>query len=255
MKFKELFDREFLFESKKDDAKALKIFYRFDINIKKIDGPEENPASGASQTPLSDLNTQPTPASEVPTAAPPAEVSPAETPPTEPAPAAAPDLSNIPLSSVVTEDDKKNDEDVQISDENSIVRKLSGEVVLSKEEVDTTQTLDDIITKLSESKKDGTDILDEFTSDILTVMADPNLQPQLKEKMGKESQIFAEIVYGKKMEDSVGVRFIKRKNSDLITTSLMIDNSISGAKYSKEIIDKRIADIRNDELSPEDDGR
>lgn len=246
MKFKELFDREFLFESKKDDAKALKIFYRFDINIKKIDGPEENPAPDASQAPLPDMNAQTAQAPEAPAA---------EIPPAGPAPAAAPDLSNIPLSSVVTEDGKKDDDDVQISDENNIVRKLSGEVVLAKEEVDTIQTLDDIITKLSESKKDGADILDEFTSDILTVMADPNLQPQLKEKMGKESQVFAEIVYGKKMEDSVGVRFIKRKNSDLITTSLMIDNSISGAKYSKEIIDKRIADIRNGEFSPEDDNR
>ena len=32
MKFKELFDKEFLYESKKEDKKATKIFYNFDIN-------------------------------------------------------------------------------------------------------------------------------------------------------------------------------------------------------------------------------
>lgn len=253
MKFKELFDREFLFESKKDDARSLKIFYRFDINIKKTEEPEQNPASGAPQAPLPDLgapagagqNPAPEPA---PAASPAPEAAPAAAP--APADAGMPDLSDIPLSSVVTEDDEKDD--IQISDENNIVRKLSGEVALAKEEVDTIQTLDDVIAKLSESKKDGVQILDEFTSDILVVMSDPNTQAQLKEKVSRESQIFAEIVYGKKIEDSVGVRFIKRKNSDLITTSLMTDNSISGARYSKEIIDKRIAGIRNDELAPED---
>lgn len=40
MKFKELFGKEFLYESKKEDKKATKIFYKFDINIKKIDEEE-----------------------------------------------------------------------------------------------------------------------------------------------------------------------------------------------------------------------
>lgn len=252
MRFKELFDREFLFETKKDDAGSLKIFYRFDINIKKTEEePEQNPASSAPQAPLPDLSAPAgLPQPPAPEPAPAASPAP-EAPQATPADAGAPDLSNIPLSSVVTEDDGKKD-DIQISDENNIVRKLSGEVALAKDEVDTIQTLDDVIAKLSESKKDGAEILDEFTSDILTVMADPSTQAQLKERISRESQVFAEIVYGKKIEDSVGVRFIKRKNSDLITTSLMIDNSISGAKYSKEIVDKRIAGIRNDEFSPED---
>ena len=43
MNFKELFDKEFLYESKKEDKKSTKIFYKFDINIKKIDEAEATP--------------------------------------------------------------------------------------------------------------------------------------------------------------------------------------------------------------------
>ena len=52
-------------------------------------------------------------------------------------------------------------------------------------------------------------------------------------------------VYGKKREDSAGLRIIKRKNSELLTTSLMIDNKIINAKYNKDTLDKRITEYRN----------
>ena len=76
-------------------------------------------------------------------------------------------------------------------------------------------------------------------------MVNPATQQTLKEKIGKESSIFAEIIYGKKREDSAGLRIIKRKNSELLTTSLMIDNKIINAKYNKDTLDKRITEYRN----------
>lgn len=126
------------------------------------------------------------------------------------------------LASVVTEDDDK--ENIEINDEDNIVRKLEGEAALTEEEVDEIQTIEDIITRLTESKVDGIEILDEFTADILQVIVNPVTQQMLKDKVGKESTIFAEIVYGKKKEDSADLRVIKRKNSELLTTSMMIDN-------------------------------
>ena len=51
MKFKELFDKEFLYESKKEDKKATKFFYKFDINIKKIDEAEANQEAPAPDPP------------------------------------------------------------------------------------------------------------------------------------------------------------------------------------------------------------
>lgn len=159
---------------------------------------------------------------------------------------ATPVIPDVPpsLFSVVTEEDDKN---VQVNDENNIIRKMEGEVILSKEEIDDIQTVEDLVTKLTESKVDGVNVLDEFTADILQVIANPATQPQLKEKIDKESSIFAEILYGKKRENSVGLRVIKRKNSDLLTTSMMIDNKIINAQYKKETLDKRVTDYRNDE--------
>lgn len=228
MKFKELFDKEFLYESKKEDKKATKIFYEFDINIKKK---EEQTSDQSAPDVTTDVGTAPVDNTTQPipdvTMAQPAPVSP------------------LPLASVVTEDD---DKDVKINDDNNIIRKLKGEIFLQKEEIDNLQTVEDLITKLAENKVDGVNVLDEFTCNILQVMANPATQTQLKEKIDVESKIFAQILYGKKPEDSVGVRFIKRKGSDLLTTSMMIDNKIINSQYKKETLDKRITDYRNDEF-------
>lgn len=250
MKFKELFDKEFLYESKKEDKKATKIFYKFDINIKKIDEAEANQEAPTDQTTLPPASDQ--------TMAPPTDPNlAAQTMPVvdQTAPAITPNMTQQPaeqlpddlgatLASVVTEDDK-NEESVEINDEDNIIRKLEGEVILTEEEEDEIQTIEDIIAKLTEAKKDGIEILDEFTADILQVMVNPATQQELKEKIGKESSIFAEIIYGKKREDSAGLRIIKRKNSELLTTSLMIDNKIINAKYNKDTLDKRITEYRN----------
>lgn len=249
MNFKELFDKEFLYESKKEDKKSTKIFYKFDINIKKIDEAEATP----DQQPVDQISVPQTdPTAQAPvdqTMTPTAPVDQTAVPQTDPT-AAQPvpveqppvDLS-IPLASVVTEDDEK--ESVEINDEDNIIRKLEGEVVLSEEEVDEIQTIEDIITKLTETKVDGIEVLDEFTADILQVMVNPATQQMLKDKIGKESTIFAEIIYGKKKEESAGLRIIKRKNSELLTTSMMIDNKIINSKYNKETLDKRITEYRN----------
>lgn len=254
MKFKDLFDKEFLYESKKEDKKATKIFYKFDINIKKIDEAEANQTAPttdqATSAPVADPNlaAQTTPVVD--------QTVPAvdQTPPA--APAVDPNMSQQPveqlptdlgatLASVVTEDDDKNKESVEINDEDNIIRKLEGEVILTEEEVDEIQTIEDIITKLTEAKNDGVEVLDEFTADMLQVIVNPATQQTLKEKVGKESTIFAEIIYGKKREESAGLRIIKRKNSELLTTSLMIDDKIINAKYNKETLDKRITEYRN----------
>ena len=251
----DLFKKELLFESSKIDKKLLKIFYKFDINLIKLS--EENNDNNDTNQPV-DNNTQTgspaeQPAAPIDTGA--APVPPVDTgvPPATPTPdAAAPTAAEpvpVPLPSVVTEDDDKNE--TIVNDEDSIVRKMEGELVLQKEEVDEIQTVEDLITKLSEAKKDGTNILDEFTSDIINTCLTPALQPQLAQKVDKKSLIFVEILYGKKKEDSVGVRIIKRKNSDLMTTSMMIDNKIINSQYKKETLDKRITDMRNDEFDTE----
>ena len=248
----DLFKKELLFESSKIDKKLLKIFYKFDINLIKLS--EENNDNNDTNQPI-DNNAQTGNPAEQPAA--PIDTGAAPVPPVAPVPDAtaaptAPTAAEpvpVPLPSVVTEDDDKNE--TIVNDEDSIVRKMEGELVLQKEEVDEIQTVEDLITKLSEAKRDGTNILDEFTSDIINTCLTPALQPQLAQKVDKKSLIFVEILYGKKKEDSVGVRIIKRKNSDLMTTSMMIDNKIINSQYKKETLDKRITDMRNDEFDTE----
>ena len=78
------------------------------------------------------------------------------------------------------------------------------------------------------------------------------LQQELKDKVDiKESNIFAEIIYGKKLDESVGVRLIKRKSSELVTNSMLVNNQIVNSQFSKEKLDSKIVDMRNEEYSDE----
>ena len=249
----ELFRKELLFESTKTDKKSLKIFYKFDINLIKLS--EEQPADNSQQQQDAVPPVDTTQAAPVPTpdasAVPPVDTTQAAPVPTPDVSAVppTPEVQPLPMPSVVTEDDEKT----IIDDDNSIVRKMEGELVLQKEEIDEIQTVEDLINKLADSKKDGTNILDEFTSDIITTCLNPNMQQDLKSKVDQKSLIFVEILYGKKKENSVGLRIIKRKNSDLLTVSMMIDDKIINSQYKKETLDKRITDIRNDEFDTDTD--
>lgn len=240
MNLKELFDREFLFESKKDN-KLYKIFYRIDINLKKAKN-EEAPAPQevTPQAPAADISQQQinqqqpiAPQPEVPAAT---EV---------PQQAPSQDLSFSP--SVVTEGDSSNE--TEITDDNSIVRKLSGELEISKEDVDDIQSIDDILDKLKSSN--NPQILDELSYEfILNMLQSNQLDDSLKVQLDyKASNLFVEIMYGKKKEESVGFRLIKRKNSDLISNSMLLDNQIVNSPFSKQKLDQKIVDTRNEEYS------
>lgn len=257
MTVKELFSKEFLFESTKKEKRTYKIFYKLDILLKKKK--EEAPAP--IETAPAPTETAPAPQEATPEVAAPApqEVA-SQAAPEAPAPAevAVPTTPEVALAtqnnsqgksffSVVTEDDDTK----EISDDNVIVRKLSGEISLQQEDINNIQSIDDIYQKLQEEKDNGANILDELSLELLQNLTQTNqLQQDLKNKIDiKESNIFAEIIYGKKIEESVGIRLIKRKNSDLVTNSMLIDNQIVNSRFSKERLDSKIVDMRNEEYS------
>ena len=248
MTVKDLFDKEFLFEDKKsDERKMMKIFYKFDINLIKNNGEQEQNTQA---------NVAPAPAPEVSAATPaPSQEANAQIPATTPevsaaTPEAAPaiDFNNI-QPSVVTEDDEKE----EVTDDKSIVRKMQGEVLLRKEEIDNIQTVEDIIEKLKNTKENGISILDELSYELLQNMSQTSqMQQELKDKINmKDSSIFAEMIYGRKKEESVGIRIIKRKSSDLITNNMLVDNQIVNSQFDKKKLDNKIVDMRNEEYSDE----
>ena len=248
MTVKDLFRKEFLFESKKEKH-PFKIFYKIDIFLKKNQA--EQPTPPEEQQPA-----QPTPPEAAPVASPemtpevpsPTEVTPQDIPQVTPQ---EPEVMPNPSYSVVTEDDEEDKEEV--TDDNVIVRKLNGEIELSQEDVNNIQSIDDIYQKLQEEKDNGTNILDELSFELLQNLTQTNqLQQELKDKVDiKESNIFAEIIYGKKLDESVGVRLIKRKSSELVTNSMLVNNQIVNSQFSKEKLDSKIVDMRNEEYSDE----
>lgn len=227
MLFRELFNKEFLTEEK--IRKSLKIFYEIKIDLLKKEEVQNEPEVPVQNEPIQNEPVQePNPA----------DVSlPSNEQPQEP------NIQDIALPSVVTEDD-----DAVVNDENRIVRKLEGEVELTDTQKDNIQTLDDIILALEETKKDGVPILDEFSSEIIRLLYSPNAN-EIDTKIDKDkSTIFVEFYYGYKKDDSVGVRFNKRKGN-LLTSTMLIDNEIISVKFSIDMVNNKISEFRNYEAN------
>lgn len=227
MLFRELFNKEFLTEEK--IRKSLKIFYEIKIDLFKKEEVQNEPEIPVQNEPIQNEPVQEPNIADVSL---PSNEQPQETTP-----------QDIALPSVVTEDD-----DAVVNDENRIVRKLEGEVELTDTQKDNIQTLDDIIITLEETKKDGVPILDEFSSEIIRLLYSPNAN-EIDTKVDKDkSTIFVEFYYGYKKDDSVGVRFNKRKGN-LLTSTMLIDNEIISVKFSIDMVNNKISEFRNYEAN------
>ena len=242
MTLRDIINKEFevITEEARKEKKVVKIFYKLNLNlIKPTQAPEQpeqqdnevnnqqpDQQQNNTQAPQQDLqqqNTQiqnnvPQPENNIPQI----------------------DVSELP--SIQTEETENNN--VDIKDDNTIVRKLEGEVELKKEKVDEIQTFQDIIEYLTKEQVEGVSVLDDFSSEILNIIFTPQAS-QISQKVDKKSSIFADIQYGFGKDDNVGVRIKKTANSDLISNVMIIDGSIINAPFNLMKVNERIIDYRN----------
>ena len=234
MLFRELLKKEFLTEE--NLRRQLKITYNINLNLIKKSN-EEN-----QEEPVQQNNTQKQPVNQQPlqqeVPAQPEQMQ-VQQPTTNTAP--QPITSSNALPSVVTEDE------IEVMDENKIIRKVEGEIVLSDKQKDMIQSFDDIISELTEEKNNGEPVLDEFSEELIRLLYGPNVN-DINQKIDKGSSIFVEIFYGYKKEDGVGVRFNKRKASESVTSTMLIDNEIISVPFSIARVNKMIVDLRNSEF-------
>lgn len=234
MLFRELLKKEFLTEESL--RRQLKITYNINLNLIKKSN-EEN-----KEEPVQQNNTQEQPANqqplqqEVPAQPEQMQVQQQTTDMTS-----QPITASNALPSVVTEDE------IEVRDENKIIRKVEGEIVLSDKQKDMIQSFDDIISELTEEKNNGEPVLDEFSEELIRLLYGPNVN-DINQKIDKGSSIFVEIFYGYKKEDGVGVRFNKRKASESVTSTMLIDNEIISVPFSIARVNKMIVDLRNREF-------
>lgn len=242
MTLRDIINKEFevITEETRKEKKVVKIFYKLNLNlIKPAQAPEQpeqqdNEVNNQQpeqqqnniQAPQQDLQQQniqaqnnvPQPENNIPQI----------------------DVSELP--SIQTEETENNN--IDIKDDNTIVRKLEGEVELKKEKVDEIQTFQDIIEYLTKEQVEGVSVLDEFSSEILNIIFTPQAS-QISQKVDKKSSIFADIQYGFGKDDNVGVRIKKTANSDLISNVMIIDGSIINAPFNLMKVNERIIDYRN----------
>ena len=241
MTLRDIINKEFevITEETRKEKKVVKIFYKLNLNLIKpaqipeqpeqqdneVNNQQPEQQQNNMQAPQQDLqqniqaqNNVPQPENNIPQI----------------------DVSELP--SIQTEETENNN--VDIKDDNTIVRKLEGEVELKKEKVDEIQTFQDIIEYLTKEQVEGVSVLDEFSSEILNIIFTPQAS-QISQKVDKKSSIFADIQYGFGKDDNVGVRIKKTANSDLISNVMIIDGSIINAPFNLMKVNERIIDYRN----------
>ena len=242
MTLRDIINKEFevITEETRKEKKVVKIFYKLNLNLIKPAQTQEQPEQqdnevnsqqpeqqqNNTQAPQQDLQQQniqaqnnvPQPENNIPQI----------------------DVSELP--SIQTEETENNN--IDIKDDNTIIRKLEGEVELKKEKVDEIQTFQDIIEYLTKEQVEGVSVLDDFSSEILNIIFTPQAS-QISQKVDKKSSIFADIQYGFGKDDNVGVRIKKTANSDLISNVMIIDGSIINAPFNLMKVNERIIDYRN----------
>ena len=242
MTLRDIINKEFevITEETRKEKKVVKIFYKLNLNLIKpaqtteqpeqqdneVNNQQPDQQQNNTQAPQQDLQQQniqaqnnvPQPENNIPQI----------------------DVSELP--SIQTEETENNN--VDIKDDNTIVRKLEGEVELKKEKVDEIQTFQDIIEYLTKEQVEGVSVLDDFSSQILNIIFTPQAS-QISQKVDKKSSIFADIQYGFGKDDNVGVRIKKTANSDLISNVMIIDGSIINAPFNLMKVNERIIDYRN----------
>ena len=242
MTLRDIINKEFevITEETRKEKKVVKIFYKLNLNLIKPaqtpEQPEQQDNEVNNQQPEQQQNNMQAPQQDLQQ-----QDIQAQNNVTQPE-------NNIPqidvseLPSIQTEETENNN--VDIKDDNTIVRKLEGEVELKKEKVDEIQTFQDIIEYLTKEQVEGVSVLDDFSSEILNIIFTPQAS-QISQKVDKKSSIFADIQYGFGKDDNVGVRIKKTANSDLISNVMIIDGSIINAPFNLMKVNERIIDYRN----------
>ena len=242
MTLRDIINKEFevITEETRKEKKVVKIFYKLNLNLIKPaqapEQPEQQDDEVNNQQPEQQQNNMQAPQQDL-------QQQNIQTQNNVPQPE-----NNIPqidvseLPSIQTEETENSN--IDIKDDNTIVRKLEGEVELKKEKVDEIQTFQDIIEYLTKEQIEGVSVLDDFSSEILNIIFTPQAS-QISQKVDKKSSIFADIQYGFGKDDNVGVRIKKTANSDLISNVMIIDGSIINAPFNLMKVNERIIDYRN----------
>ena len=243
MTLRDIINKEFevLTEEARKEKKVVKIFYKLNLNLIKPtqapEQPEQQDNEVNNQQPEQQNNTQIPQQQDLQQ-----NVQVQNNVPQPENNTQLPQIDVSELPSIQTEETENTN--VDIKDDNTIVRKLEGEVELKKEKVDEIQTFQDIIEYLTKEQVEGVSVLDDFSSEILNIIFTPQAS-QISQKVDKKSSIFADIQYGFGKDDNVGVRIKKTANSDLISNVMIIDGSIINAPFNLMKVNERIIDYRN----------
>lgn len=246
MTLKNIIERDFLFmEATEKTTQTLKVFYKIDL---KITNSEEEKEEISQQQP-EQAPAAPTEPQSQPQEPPVDQVQslPPETPPEPPKPPELPpDNTKRPSTPVASVQTEAEEDKEKITNDKEIVRKTEGDIILSKEEIDSIQTIEDLVDTLGEKDNKGERVLDEFSIETIKTLISPEAAQKAAQIINRDDHIFLDILYGrKKDDDNIGIRIAKRKKSDSVSCMILKDGDLLNTVFNVKIINDAIVELRN----------
>ena len=226
-----------LFLVEKDLSKeALKIFYNVDINI-------HNPSSELPPQPITNTTNVVAQAPEV-------------------VQKQKNESTRNRIANILLEDDPNNPTQAQIDQPVQVpqaalpaqqpapqgkdfVKKASGELTVSRDEVGNIQTLEDILDFIGDKKeKAGTPIMDEISVELVLAMCGAN-DTSLESIVKKEDKVIIEINYGNKRDDCIGFKVLKRSGVNNVSIVMLKDGEILDGPFDLKTYNAQLVLFRN----------
>jgi hypothetical protein len=151
--------------------------------------------------------------------------------------------TETPKETPPEEDVTAQEEDVNLY-EDIYKHKVSGELVVSYEEIDNIQTLEDLIDYLGDQRVAGKPIISEAVEEIILALIGVGARG-LEDLIHEGDKIYVDVDYGKEKANSVGIRVNKQGGSTSISISMKKDNKILPGEFDLEQFNKQLVFYRN----------
>lgn len=128
--------------------------------------------------------------------------------------------------------------------EETFTSKSEGKTVVSENEIDNIQSLEDLMDYLSNKKIRGTPILNDAITEIIMNMANGGAQ-SIADLVDKSDKILINIDYGKDKDNSIGIKALKNKGTNILSLVMKKNDKVIPGTFNLQEFNRQIVFFRN----------
>ena len=123
-------------------------------------------------------------------------------------------------------------------------KKASGEIVVPGSEVQSIQTLEDLLDFIADKSDKTGKILDQVAIELIFAMAGVSQNP-LEQIVKQNDKVIIEINYGHKKDDAIGLKLLKRSGVSNVSIVMIKDQEVLDSQFDLKAFNSQIVILRN----------